>query len=136
MTNEQNRIKTLRQTNRLLTMGYLLLGVFVLGGYVLAQTRGPNDDDDADTDDAPSLDDRLFVAVNNTEENKIAAVESERGFAVYIEDDGQINVIHRDGTVIVPNRKIFSNTYQERVFNKDYSIELPVERPAARPDER
>lgn len=111
MSDQQNTIKTLRQTNRLLMFGYMMLGVLAMAGYAIAQTRGIDDDEEETTED--TSDAQVLVVNNEADSQPITAVESESGFAVYVDAGGEINVIHRDGTVIVPTRKVFSHAYQE-----------------------
>lgn len=116
--NNSTTIQTLRQSNRLLKMGYLLIGVFAVVGYALAQA-------DPDDPDVPPVD---IVNVDNTEQ--IAGINHERGFAVYVDDDGTINVVHRDGTVIVPNKKVYSHEYQKDQRNREFIIDRPANRRA------
>ncbi len=117
MEDQTTAVGRLRQTNRLLLLGYLVFGVLGVAGYTLAQ---------ADPDDP--AEDRVFVNVNAGSQEQITAVEHEKGFAVYVDAEGEINVIHRDGTVIVPNRKVFSHVYQENEQNKSYIVDRPAGR--------
>jgi len=123
MGTQQTTIQQLRQTNRLLLFGYLVLGVAALVGYSFAQS------DDLPPGTTDPNDNQVVVDINKVGDSQtIAAVEHERGFAVLVDEEGKINVIHRDGTVVVPNRKVYSNEYQEDVDNKDFTIDRPVDR--------
>lgn len=104
MTPDQRLIQKLKQSNRLLKAGYLMVGVAALVAYSLASPvpshAGPSDPNDND----------VRVAVNKVgDAQSITAVDHERGFAVLIDEEGKINVIHRDGKVIVASRKFFSD---------------------------
>ncbi|MFN3165812.1 MAG: hypothetical protein ACE37H_01975 [Phycisphaeraceae bacterium] len=131
MTQESNTIRQLRQTNRLLMLGYVLMGVLGIAGFAWAQADDP-DDPDADPDAADAADEEQIevpdVVVNATTNQLVAGVGHEMGFAVYVREDGQINIIHRDGTVLVPNRKKFSHVYQEEQQKKDKTIFVPNNR--------
>lgn len=118
MKPEQLTIHQLRQTNRMLALGYVLIGLFAVVGYALAQA------DPLPPGASDPNDNNIIVDINKVGDSQtIAAVEHERGFAVLVDEEGKINVIHRDGTVIVPNRKVFSNNFQEDQVNKNLIID-------------
>lgn len=98
--------RQLVQTNRLLKLGYAGLAVAMLTGYVVAQ--GGNEPQQQSADQAP------HVGLNTLGTSQmIVGVDYPDGFAVVVDENGQINVVHYDGTVIVPNRKVYSHVYQE-----------------------
>ncbi|XAL99707.1 hypothetical protein OT109_19275 [Phycisphaeraceae bacterium D3-23] len=120
MSNTENN---LRQQNRLLTFGYAALAVFAIAGFALAQ--GQNDPPPHNPDDPNG--NRVTVDINKVgDAQQMVGVENPDGFAVLIDEEGKINVVHRDGTVIVPNRKVFSHVYQdEREERRPRLIDIP-----------
>lgn len=98
--------RQLLQTNRMLRLGYAVLAVVLVSGYVIAQDGV----EPGATNDEPTA----VVDINKVGHSQtIVGVDYPDGFAVVVGEDGTINVVHYDGTVIVPNRKIFSHVYQE-----------------------
>ena len=94
------------QTNRLLKLGYAGLAVALLTGYVVAQ--------DGSDPQPPQNAANPVVGLNTLGTTQmIVGVDYPDGFAVVVDEEGQINVVHYDGTVIVPNRKVFSHVYQQ-----------------------
>lgn len=112
--------RQLVQTNRLLKLGYAGLAVALVTGYVVAQDAG----DPAGPGAAPPP---VVVDINKVgTAQMIVGVENPDGFAVVVDEEGKINIVHRDGTVIVPNRKVYSHVYQERQQTQaPRDIELP-----------
>lgn len=104
MNDLAQRNHQLKQANRILRLGYVVLGVVGIAGYAIAQA-GPTPPGSTDPNS-----NEVRVDINKVGDAQIiAAVDHERGFAVLVDEEGKINVIHRDGTVIVPNRKHYSN---------------------------
>lgn len=112
MNNEQQTIERLTQSNRMLKLGYLVVGVLGLAGYSLAQT-GPATPGSTD----PNEND-VRVDINKVGDSQtITSVDHERGFAVLVDEEGKINVIHRDGTVLVPDRKYYPDQTEVKPSN-------------------
>jgi hypothetical protein len=112
----------LRQQNRMLKLGYAGLTVLALAGFAFAQGQGgqaPHNPDDPNGN-------RVTVDINKVgDAQQMVGVENPDGFAVLIDEEGKINVVHRDGTVIVPNRKVFSHVYQEQQHRGPRLIDIP-----------
>jgi len=109
MNQEQQTIRQLVQTNRQLKLGYVVVGVLGLAGYALAQA-GPETDGSTD----PNEND-VRVDINKVgDSQQITSVDHERGFAVIVDEEGKITVVHRDGTVVVPNRKHYSHRLEDQ----------------------
>lgn len=103
MTTEA-RNQQLIQTNRMLRLGYLVIGVIALAGYALGQARpaNPGSSDPNEND--------VRVDINKVgDAQQIVGVDHELGFAVIVDEEGKITIVHRDGTAIVPNRKVYSH---------------------------
>ncbi|MFI4861005.1 MAG: hypothetical protein ACIAXF_10030 [Phycisphaerales bacterium JB063] len=112
----------LRQQNRLLKLGYAALAVFAITGFAFAQGQA---DPPVHHPDDPNGN-RVTVDINKVgDAQTMVGVENPDGFAVLIDEEGKINVIHRDGTVIVPNRKVYSHVYQERHEAGPRLIDIP-----------
>lgn len=108
--------RQLVQTNRILKLGYAGLAIAGLTGYVVAQDGG----------DAPEDTPPVVVDINKVgTAQMIVGVENPDGFAVVVDEEGKINVVHFDGTVIVPNHKVYSHVYQEEHNLGPRHIELP-----------
>jgi len=114
----ENTLHQLRQSNRLLKFGYACLAIAGLTGYAFAQSgAAPNDPNDNE----------VVIDINKVgDAQQMVGVENPDGFAVLVDEEGKINVVHYDGTVIVPNRKVFSHVFQEeRDRSEPRLIELP-----------
>lgn len=110
----------LRQQNRMLKLGYAGLAVLALTGFALAQGAG-NDPQPNDPND-----NHVVIDINKVgDAQQMVGVENPDGFAVLIDEEGKINVVHRDGTVIVPNRKVFSHVYQQEQQHSPRLIDIP-----------
>lgn len=116
---DQNTIHQLHQHNRMLKFGYALLAVAGITGYAVAQSGDaaePNDPND----------NAVVIDINKVgDAQQMVGVENPDGFAVLIDEEGKINVVHYDGTVIVPNRKVYSHVYQEEHDRSPRLIDLP-----------
>lgn len=102
MQNEAETIRRLSTTNRFLKFGYVILGVFGVVGYSLAapQSLQPGATD-PNSNGIPVDRDQVGDV------QQLVAVDHEEGFAVMIDEEGKVNVIRKDGTVIVAKRKFF-----------------------------
>lgn len=123
MDSEQHTIRDLRQTNRQLKLGYLVVGVLGLAGIALAQADpAPAGSSDPNAND-------VRVDINKVGDvQQIIGVDHERGFAVIVDEEGKITVVHRDGTAIVPNRKVFSHQFSGDKPADGVAVDRPVDR--------
>lgn len=92
----------LSTSNRLLKLGYVVLGAFGLVGYTLA---GPQSIQPGATD--PNSNGIPVDRDQAGDVQQMVAVDHEDGFAVMIDEEGKVNVIRNDGTVIVAKRKFY-----------------------------
>lgn len=104
MNNSDATIEQLIQRNRQLKFGYLVVAVLGLALYTLSSPErtqaGPSDPDG----------NNIKVDINKVgDAQQMVAVDHESGFVVIIDEEGKVNVVYRDGTIIVPTRKFFPN---------------------------
>ena len=105
---QTQQIQRLSQTNRLLKLGYLVIGVFGLVGYALA---GPEVKEPGSTD--PNGNGVVVDRDQVGDAQQIVAVDHEDGFVVMIDEEGKVNVIRRDGSVIVAARKQYADQVRD-----------------------
>ena len=108
MQDEREAIKRLSNSNRLLKLGYVFVGLFGLVGYSLAGQPGLQPGT-TDPNNNGVVVDRDQVG----DAQRLVAVDHEDGFAVMIDEEGKVNVIWRDGTVLVAKRKFFADHVAE-----------------------
>lgn len=102
MSTPQHTIEHLLHRNRQLKFGYLFIAVIGLAIYALASPErtqaGPSDPDG----------NNIKIDINKVgDAQQMVSVDHESGFAVIIDEEGKVNVVYRDGTIIVPKRKFY-----------------------------
>lgn len=102
MNPQKPTIEQLAQRNRQLKFGYLIVAVLGLALYALSSPEpsqaGPSDPDG----------NNIKIDINKVgDAQQVVAVDHESGFVVIIDEEGKVNIVYRDGTIIVPNRKYY-----------------------------
>lgn len=104
MNPETHTIERLTRANRRLRFGYLVVAALGLAAYSLS-TPAPTHAGPSDPDG-----NNVKIDINKVGDlQSITAVHHESGFAVLVDEEGKINIIHHDGKVIVPTRKRFEH---------------------------